>query len=88
MLPQWHFIAFNDIKPKNFSNALRDTSFHGIIYKRQPVAQELDKIHILHARKFCRPFSGVGVSEQACYSASTKRALVYVRNVLIQKAQS
>jgi len=81
MLPQWHFIVFNDIKPQNLSNALRDTSFYVISYKRQPVAQELDKIHILHARKFCRPISGVGVSDHACYSASIKRVLVYVRNV-------
>jgi len=81
MLPQGHFTALNDIKSKNFSNALRDTSFYVISYKRQPVTQELDKIHILHACKFCRPISGVGVSEQACYSASIKRVLVYGRNV-------
>jgi len=80
MLPQWHFAAFNDTKPKNVSNALRITSLYVISYKRQPVAQELDKIHILHARKFWRPISGVGISEQACYSASIERVLVYVRN--------
>jgi len=28
---------------------------------RQPVAQELDKIHLLYARKFCRPTSRVSV---------------------------
>jgi len=26
MLPQLHFIAFNDIKSKHFSNALRDST--------------------------------------------------------------
>ena len=59
---------------------MRITSLYVISYKRQPVAQELDKIHILHARKFWRPISGVGISEQACYSASIERVLVYVRN--------
>jgi len=34
----------------------------------QPAAQELDKIHILYAPKFCRPTSGV-VLKQSHYSA-------------------
>jgi len=50
-----------DIKSKHFSNALRDSSLYVISCIRQPVAQELDKIHILHVRKFCRPTSGVSV---------------------------
>ena len=76
MLPQSHFIAFNDIKSKQFSNTLRDSTaftFNSCI--RQPVAQELDKIHMLYARKFCRLISGVGVLEQACCSASIERVL-------------
>jgi len=48
-----HFIVFNDIKSKHFSNALRYSSFCVINSIRQPVAQELDKIHVLYARKFC-----------------------------------
>jgi len=31
-----------------------DSSFYVNLYIRQPVAQELDKIHVLYARKFCR----------------------------------
>jgi len=50
-----HFIAFNDIKSKHFSNALRDSSLYVISCIRQPVAQELDKIHVLYSHKFCRP---------------------------------
>jgi len=38
----------------------------------------LDKIHILHARKFCRPTSGVVVLKQSRYSASIKRVLLYI----------
>jgi len=47
----------------------------------QPVAQELDKIHILYAGKFCRLTLGVGVLEQTCRSASIEHVLVYVRSV-------
>jgi len=46
MLAQSHFIAFNDIKSKKFSNALRDSSVYIINCWRLPVAQELDKIHV------------------------------------------
>jgi len=35
----------------------------------------------LHARKFCRPASGVGVLEQSRYSTSIERVLVYIRSV-------
>jgi len=35
----------------------------------------------LHARKFCRPNSGVGVLEQSRCSASTARVLMYIRSV-------
>jgi len=46
MLPQSHFIAFNDINSKNISNALSDTSVYSINCVSQPVTQELDKIHV------------------------------------------
>jgi len=61
MLPHSHFIAFNDIKSKHFSNELRDSSVYNISCIRQSVAQESDKIHVFYARKFCRPTLGVGV---------------------------
>ena len=48
-----HFKVFNDIKSKHFSNAIRYSSLYVISSIRQPVAQELDKIHVLYARKFC-----------------------------------
>jgi len=52
---QSHFIAFNtDIKSKDFLNALKNSSLHVIRYIRQPNDQDLHKIHVLHARKFCR----------------------------------
>jgi len=35
------------------------TSLHVISHICQLVAQELDKTHILYARKFCRPTSGL-----------------------------
>ena len=55
---------------------------HVVSCRRQPVAQELAKIHVLHARKFCRPASGVGVLEPSRSSASTERVLVlYIRSV-------
>jgi len=54
-----HFIAFNDISSKYFSNVLKASSLYIISCIRQPVAQGLDKIHILYARTFCRPTSGV-----------------------------
>jgi len=56
MLPQSRFIAFNDIKSKQFSNALKETSVYIISCICQPVAQELDKVDSLslHARNFCR----------------------------------
>jgi len=46
MLLQSHLIAFNDIKSKKFSNTLRDSSVYIINCVGQPVAQELDKIHV------------------------------------------
>ena len=48
-----HFIVFNDMKSKQFSNALRSSSLYVISSIRQPVTQELEKIHFLYARKFC-----------------------------------
>jgi len=48
-----HFIVFNDMKSKHFSNASRYSSLYVISSIRQPSAQELDKIHVLYARKFC-----------------------------------
>jgi len=80
MLPQSHFIAFNDIKAKYFSNALRDSNLHVISCTRQLVAQELDKSHTLYASKFRRPTSEVGVLEPVCCSTSIKRVLVYIRS--------
>ena len=35
----------------------------------------------LHARKFCGPTSGVGVSEQSHHSVSIERVLVYIKSV-------
>jgi len=52
---QSHFIAFNtDIKSKDFLNALKNSRLHVIRYIPQPNDQDLFKIHVLHARKFCR----------------------------------
>jgi len=48
---------------------------------RHPVAQELQKIHVLYAHKFCRPTSEVTVLQQACCSASIEHVLVYIRSV-------
>jgi len=47
-------IAFTDIKSKDFLNALKNSSLHVIRYIRQPNDRNLFKIHVLHARKFCR----------------------------------
>ena len=44
MLLQSHFIAFNDIKSKDFSNALKYSSLYVNSCICQPVAQELDKL--------------------------------------------
>jgi len=41
------------MKSKHFSNASRYSSLYVISSIRQPAAQELDKIHVLYARKFC-----------------------------------
>jgi len=55
MLLQSHFIAFNtDIISKDFLNALKNSTLHVISYIRQPNDQDLFKIPVLHARKFCR----------------------------------
>jgi len=52
---QSHFIAFKTaIKSKDFLNALKNSSLHVIRYIPQPNDQDLCKIHVLHARKFCR----------------------------------
>jgi len=48
-------------KSKRFSNAFKASSIYVISCIRQPVAQELDKIHVLHTRKFCRPSAVVVV---------------------------
>jgi len=48
-----HFIVFIDMKSIHFSNASRYSSLCVISSLRQPAAQELDKIHVLYARKFC-----------------------------------
>ena len=48
-----HFTEFNVMKCKHFSNALRYSSLYVISSTRQPVAQDLDKIHVLYVRMFC-----------------------------------
>jgi len=50
---------------------------------RQPVAQELDKIHVVYARKYCtsRPTSGLGELDQNLHSAAVERVLEYIRSV-------
>jgi len=63
---------------------LRAFSLYVISCIRQPVAQELDKIHVLYARKFCRPTSGV-VLKQSRYSASVERVLVYISRCVNKK---
>jgi len=57
-------VAFND-KIQTFSNTLRDSGVYIMGCIRQPVVQELDKFHVLHERKFCRPTSGAGVLMQS-----------------------
>ena len=47
ILHQSYFIAVNDIKSKHFSNVLRDFKIYNFRCIRQPVAQELEKIHVL-----------------------------------------
>jgi len=78
MLPKSHFLTFDAKNSKHFSNALRGSSRYVINCINLPVAQELEKMHVLYAPKFCRPTSGVGVLEQSRYSASIERVLVYV----------
>jgi len=51
MLPQSYLIAFKHIKFKYFSNTLKDSSFYVSRCILQPVAQELDKVLVLHGRK-------------------------------------
>jgi len=53
MLPHSHFIAFNGIGSKYFSNALRGSSLYVISSIRQLVAEELDdnSIHVLYTHK-------------------------------------
>jgi len=41
------------MKSKHFSNVSRYSSVYVINSIRQPAPQELDKIHVLYARKFC-----------------------------------
>jgi len=85
MLPQSHFIAFNDRKSKHFSNTLREPSVCMTSCTRQPGRSKIrqDQRLSLHARKFCRPASGLGVLDQSRYSASIERVLVYIRSVQI-----
>jgi len=55
MLSPSHFIAFNTaIKSKHFLNALKNLSLHVISYIRQANDQDLFKIDVSHARKFCK----------------------------------
>ena len=57
---------------------MRGSSLYVISSIRQLVAEELDdnSIHVLYARKSCRPTSGVNVLEQSSYSASIELVLV------------
>ena len=52
MLSQSYLIAFNDTKSKNFSNALKDSSIYIINCVSQPIAQDLDKIHVYMGSSF------------------------------------
>ena len=64
---------------------MRGSSLYVISSIRQLVAEELDdnSIHVLYARKSCRPTSGVNVLEQSSYSAAIELVLVYIKNVQI-----
>jgi len=57
-------VAFHsiDIKNKYFVNTVRDFSLYVISCIRQPVVQELQEIHDVYPRKFCRSTSAVGFS--------------------------
>jgi len=79
LLSQSHFIALTQI-PNIFQTRLGILAYV-INCIRQPVAQESDKIHVLYARKFCRPTSGVGILKESRYSTSIELALVYIRSV-------
>jgi len=48
-----HFMVFNDMTSKHFSNTSWYSSLYVISPIRQPAAQELDKIHVIYARQFC-----------------------------------
>ena len=47
----------------------------------EPVAYELEKIHLLYALTFCRPTPGVGVLGESRYPASIESVLVYIKIV-------
>jgi len=61
MLPQSHFIAFNDIKSKHFSNVVRDST--AFTSSAAYINQSLKNCtrSTSYVCKFCRPTSGVGV---------------------------
>jgi len=80
MPPQSHFTAFSDMKSKQFSNTLRVSSLHVISCIRQPVTHELDKIHVLYARKFVDQLRGLCLSAKSLLG-SIERVLVYIRSV-------
>jgi len=54
MLPQSHFIAFNDKIQTFFKRVKALYSLYVISCIRRPIAQKLDKINIWYVRKFCR----------------------------------
>ena len=56
MLPQSNFIACNDELSKHFLKALRNTiQLSRYQLYMSTSRKELDKVHVLQARKFCRP---------------------------------
>ena len=56
--------AFHSVEKKQtFFKRVDGLCLYAISRIRQPVAQELDKIHVLYVRKFCKSTSGVRVSK-------------------------
>ena len=57
-------VAFHSVeKNKHFFKRFEALCLYAISCIRQPVAQELDKIHVLYVRTCCKPTSSVGVSK-------------------------
>jgi len=87
MLPQSHFIAFNDIKSKHFSNALSDSNVYIINWVSQPVAQKLDKIHVYMRASFVdllRESTSLLDFDSTCVGVHQKR--VNIKNAITMTA--